>query len=82
MTSMRSAAISPMMQKLSAHIAAAATRPLPKEVVDRAKGELRILRKSDLDNGTIERIATHCRCELAKLLPIAMRAVNTMFPER
>ena len=26
-----------MMQKLSAHIAAAATRPLPKEVVDRAK---------------------------------------------
>jgi 2-methylcitrate dehydratase PrpD len=34
---MKSAAVSPMMQKLSAHIAAAASRPLPQEVVDRAK---------------------------------------------
>ena len=30
-------AISPMMQKLSAHIAGAAARPLPKDVTDRAK---------------------------------------------
>jgi len=29
--------VSPMMQKLSAHIAAATARPLPKEVTDRAK---------------------------------------------
>src|SRR5215218_598948 len=34
---MKSDAVSPMMHKLSAHIAAAAARPLPKEVVSRAK---------------------------------------------
>jgi len=34
---MKSDTVSPMMQKLSAHIAAAAARPLPKEVTDRAK---------------------------------------------
>ncbi len=34
---MKSDTVSPMMQKLSAYIAAAAARPLPKEVTDRAK---------------------------------------------
>ena len=34
---MKSDTVSPMMQKLSAHIAAAAARPLPKEITDRAK---------------------------------------------
>ena len=34
---MKTDAVSPMMLKLSAHIAAAAARPLPKEIADRAK---------------------------------------------
>ena len=34
---MKTDPVSPMMQKLSAYIAAAATRPLPNEVLDRAK---------------------------------------------
>ena len=62
--------------------ASGVVRMLPREVVEQAKRELKILRQPDLTNGTVERLADHCGCHIDKLLPIAIRAVNTMFPNR